>query len=160
MGVIWVFQHLVRIVIRYVPSHSSKCERGEIDVSTIHRLSFSKIFTYLTMDEQADWSITIGFIMPDLSASFASWFESWRFFRFVEYILKFLIVVHFLTKLKLIDIDRVLRRSKGSFSSRIGRWRRVVVINDFNVVWASGGWWSCSTIFGGVIFFYISQRGR
>ena len=112
------------------------------------------------MDERADWSITIGFIMPDLSASFASWFESWRFFHFVEYILKFLIVVHFLTKLKLIDIDRVLRRSKGSFSSCMGQWRRVVVINDFNVVWVCGGWWSRSTIFGGMIFFYIGRRGR
>ena len=159
MGEIWVFQCLVRIVIWYVPSHSSKCDRGKIDKSTIHRLSFSKIFAYLAMDEQADWSVTIGFIMPNLSTSFASWFESWRFFRFVKYILKFLIVIHFLTKLKLIlkliDIDRVLRRSWGWFSSRVSRQRRVIIVDNFNFFWMSNRWWSRSTILGGVIFFYI-----
>ena len=159
MGVIRVFQHLVQIVIQYVPSHSSKCNRRKVDVSTIHRLSFSKILAYLTMDERVDWSVTIGFTMPNLSASFASRSESRRFFCLIEYVLKSLIVVHFLTKLKMVDIDGILRWSWGWFSGCVGQRRGVVIVDDFNFFWVSSGWWS-----RGTIFFYIGwwgwQRGR
>ena len=155
MGVIWVFQQLVRIIIWYVPSHPLKCDRGKVDVSTIHQLSFSKILAYLTMDERADWSVTIGFIMPDLSALFASWSELRRFSCLIEYVLKFLIVVHFLTKLKMVDIDGILRWSWGWFSGHVGRRRGVVIVNDFNFFWVNNGWWS-----RGTIFFYIGWRGQ
>ena len=116
---------LVGVVVWYVSSHSSKCDRGKVDVSAIHRLSFSEIFTYLAVYKRTNGSIAIGFIMPDLSTSLAGGFESWGFLCFVEYILELLTVVHFWTKLKLflklIDINRVLRRSWGWFSSRMSR---------------------------------------